>query len=126
MLSFVCSSVVLALMLAPLVLYRLYLYAISDIGAEPNPFPEPWWALFWGSVIAFVLSMFVAVPVVSLFRACLENPARRRVTRGLQKTPEIRIPCRPGALTGRISKHALSVGVRRAAGSRLLALPCSP
>jgi ABC-type phosphate transport system permease subunit len=75
-LSFVCSSVVLALMLAPFVLHRLYLYAISDIGAEPNPFPQPWWALFWGSVIAFVLSLFVAVPVVFLFRLFIRR--RRR------------------------------------------------
>ena len=67
-LSFVCSSVVLALVLTPLVLYRLYLYAISDIGAEPNPFPQPLWSLFWGSVIAFVLCLFVTVPVVFLFR----------------------------------------------------------
>lgn len=67
-LSFVCSTFVLALILTPFVLYRLYLYAISDIGAEPNPFPQPWWALFWGGLIAFVLSTVAAFPVLLLFR----------------------------------------------------------
>jgi hypothetical protein len=69
--SSVCSSIVLALVLTPLVLYRLYLFATSDIGAEPNPFPQPWWALFWGSAIAFALSLLVAVPIVFLFRLCI-------------------------------------------------------
>lgn len=67
-LSFVCGVFVLALILMPFVLYRLYLYAISDIGAEPNPFPQPWWALFWGCVIAFVLSAVCALPVAFVYR----------------------------------------------------------
>lgn len=67
-LSFLCSTLVLALVLAPLVLVSLYYYSVSDIGAEPNPFPQPWWALFWGSVMAFVLSLACAFPIVSLRR----------------------------------------------------------
>jgi hypothetical protein len=67
-LSFVCRAVVLALVLTPFVLLRLYYYAISDIGAEPNPFPEPCWILFWGTVIAFVFSLLGAFPVVFLCR----------------------------------------------------------
>ena len=68
LLSFVCNTVVLALILTPLVLVRLYYYAISDIGAEPNPFPEPWKALFMGSVLAFAVSLVGAFPVVLLYR----------------------------------------------------------
>ena len=68
---------ILALILTPFILYRLYLYAISDIGAEPNPFPQPWWALLWGSAIAFVLSLFAALPVVFLFRLFVQRWRRR-------------------------------------------------
>jgi hypothetical protein len=39
-LSFVSNAFVSALILTPLVLVRLYHYAISDIGAEPNLFPD--------------------------------------------------------------------------------------
>jgi ABC-type Fe3+ transport system permease subunit len=67
-LSFVCSTFVLALILTPFVLHRLYDYAISDIGAEANLFPQPWWALFCGLVIAFVLSVVGALPVVLVYR----------------------------------------------------------
>jgi len=63
-LSFVCSTFVLALIIAPLVLVRLYYYAISDIGAEPNPFPEPWWCFFVGSLLALALGVVCAFLVV--------------------------------------------------------------
>lgn len=76
-LSFVCSALVLGLILTPVVLVRLYYGAISDIGAEPNPFPQPWWALFWGVLIAFVLSLFVALPAVLLLRLLLRRGRRR-------------------------------------------------
>ncbi len=62
--SVIFRTVALAVILTPLVLQRLYDYAVSDIGAEPNPFPQPWWALFWGCLIAFVLSVVGAFPVV--------------------------------------------------------------
>jgi hypothetical protein len=71
-LSFICSVFVLALVLTPFLLYRLYLYAISDIGAD-DPAPLFWWALFPGSVIAIVLSLFAAFPVVLLFRLRSKN-----------------------------------------------------
>jgi hypothetical protein len=64
MLHFLHRTLALTLIFTPFVLVRLYYYAISDIGAEPNPFPKPWWALFWGSVIAFMLSLVVAVPIM--------------------------------------------------------------
>jgi len=76
-LSFICSTVVLALILTPLVLVRLYNWAISDIGAEPNPFPQPWWALFWGSVIAFAFSVACALPVVLVYRLLARRLRRR-------------------------------------------------
>ena len=75
-LSFVCSSVALAFILAPVVSVLFYCWAISDIGAEPDPLPDLGWLLFWCSAIAFVLSLFVAVPVVSLFRLFVRS--RRR------------------------------------------------
>ena len=41
-------------------------------------------------------------------RASLKIPPNRRVrARGLQETAEIALGCRPGPLTGRISKQAL-------------------
>ena len=66
--SFLCGTLAVALIFTPFVLVRLYYYAMSDIGAEPNPFPEPWWALFWGIIIAFVLSLVAAVPIIFLYR----------------------------------------------------------
>jgi len=84
--SFVCSTFVFALILAPLVLQRLYDCAISDIGAEPNPFPHPWWALFWGSVVAFVLSVICALPVVLVYRLVARIWRRRHVAYDCHKT----------------------------------------
>lgn len=68
-LSCLCKTLSLALILTPFILERLYEYAISDIGPEPNPFPEPWRALFWGCAIAFVLGFFCVLPVVSVYQA---------------------------------------------------------
>jgi hypothetical protein len=73
LLSFVCGTLVLALILTPVILCRFYYWAVSDIGAESDAFPEPWWALFWGGVIAFVLSFLFAVPAVLLFRWLLRR-----------------------------------------------------
>ena len=84
-LSFFCRSIVLALIFTPFVLVRLYYYAISDIGVEPNPFPQPWWAVFWGSVIAFVLGLVFAVSIMFLWRLFA-----RRSTRDLTPTKQ---PC---------------------------------
>jgi len=60
-LSFVFDTLVLALVVAPLVLGCLYKWAISDIGAEANPFPGLAW--LWGSLIAFVFGLCVSAPV---------------------------------------------------------------
>ncbi len=70
-LSLICSTVLVALVIAPFVLVRLHYYVVSDIGAEPNPFPEPWWALFWGSVIAFLFGVCGAIPIVWVYRLLL-------------------------------------------------------
>src|SRR5688572_16187688 len=78
--SFICSTFVLALMLTPLILVRLYYYAISDIGAEPNPFPEPWWALFMGTVFSLALSLLCAFPVVLLCRLVRQGWTRRHAS----------------------------------------------
>jgi hypothetical protein len=77
-LSFVCYLFVLALILTPFLLYRLYLCAISDIGAD-DPLPQLVWALSWGSLIAFILSLFAAFPVVLLFRLLAKRRRRRYV-----------------------------------------------
>ncbi len=77
--SFVCSTVVLALLLTPIALGCLYDWAMSDIGAEANPFPQPWWALFWGSVIAFALSLAGAFPVVLFYRLLSRSWRSRNV-----------------------------------------------
>jgi hypothetical protein len=68
LLSFVCSAFILALILTPLVLICLYCYTISDIGAEPTPFPDPWLAFVVGSAVAFVLNLICAFPVVLAYR----------------------------------------------------------
>ena len=58
-------------------------------------------------------------------RACLKRPTPRRVRApGLQEATEIAMPCRPGALTGRVFKQALSAGAGLAAC--LVALLISP
>src|SRR2546426_8802508 len=45
----------------------------------------------------------------TMLRACFKNRRKRRVrARGLQETRRFRPHCRPGPLTGRFLKHALS------------------
>jgi hypothetical protein len=76
-LSFLCRTVLLGLVLAPFILVRLYHYAVSNIGAEPNPFPDPCWALFWGGTIAFVIGLFTAIPFVWFCRLLMRGRRRR-------------------------------------------------
>ena len=66
-LFFVFSSFLLAILLTPLILYGLYQYAMSDIGAD-NPFPEPAWALLMGSILAFILGHFCACTLLLTYR----------------------------------------------------------
>ena len=66
-LSFVSSSLLLAILLTPLILYGLYQYAMSDIGAD-NPFPEPAWALLMGGILAFILGLFCACKLLLTYR----------------------------------------------------------
>jgi len=57
---------------------------------------------------------------------CLETRAPRRVrARGLQETAEIAMRCRPGALTGRVFKHALRKLRLRFGGTSNLVAPTS-
>jgi len=67
-LSFVCSTFVLALISTPLVLVSLYDWYMSDMGAEPNVFPHLGWALLAGSAISFLICFLGTLPVVLLIR----------------------------------------------------------
>jgi hypothetical protein len=87
---------VLALVVTPLILVRLYYYAISDIGAEPTPFPQPWLALLVGSALAFVASLFPSTLVVLLYRL-----TARRLRKGYaepagctERRDRAPVPCR--------------------------------
>jgi hypothetical protein len=66
-LSYFGGVVLLALLFWPLMLFGLYEYAMTDIGAD-NPFPEPGWALLMGSILAFVLSLISACPLLLVYR----------------------------------------------------------
>jgi hypothetical protein len=63
-LSFLLNVFVVTLMFIPFVLVRLYYWAISDIGAEPNPFPAP----LLGLSAAFALSLPCACSAVLAYR----------------------------------------------------------
>ncbi len=58
----------MALIFTPLILSGLYFYLISDIGAEPNPFPDPWFDLVIGIVVSFVIGLICASLVVLTYR----------------------------------------------------------
>jgi vacuolar-type H+-ATPase subunit I/STV1 len=66
--SFVCRTFIWALILTPLILWCLYTFGISDIGTEPDPFPDPWRDLFAICLIAFVLSLVFAFLLVLFYR----------------------------------------------------------
>ena len=66
-LSFFCRVFLLGLILTPVVIWRLYAYFTSDIGAD-NPFPDPWRALAWMITLAFAISLVCAFPFVLLYR----------------------------------------------------------
>ena len=68
LLSFVCHVSVMALILTPLILVGLYFYAISDIGAEPNPFPDPWLDLAVGTALSFVIGLACASLMILTYR----------------------------------------------------------
>lgn len=72
-LSLLCSMLLVAFIFSPLVLYWLYCWFMSDIGAESNPFPEPWRAFFMGLAVSFVMSLPPAFLVASVFRIFLRH-----------------------------------------------------
>jgi hypothetical protein len=73
LLSFVCSVFVAALIFTPFILAGLYFYLISDIGAEPRPFPDPWFDLAVGISVSFVIGIICASPVVLVYRLLARN-----------------------------------------------------
>ena len=76
-LSFVCSVFVLALALAPVVLFGLYRWVMSDLEGVTTPgtfsFAELGRFLLVGGVVAFVLSLVCALPAVSVYRFLLRR-----------------------------------------------------
>ena len=76
-LSYFSGVFLLALLLSPLILFGLYEYAMTDIGAD-NPFPEPGSALLMGSILAFVLGLFCACPLVLAYRLVARIWQRRQ------------------------------------------------
>jgi|SRR5882724_1011851 len=67
-LSFVCSVLVSTLIFTPLILIGLYYYDLSDIGAEPDPFPDPWQDFVFGSILSFVISLVCSFFVILAHR----------------------------------------------------------
>ncbi len=67
-LSFLCTSTLLALAFTPLILAGLYFWLTSDIGAEPRPFPDPWFDFAIGSIFSFVVGFICASFVVTIYR----------------------------------------------------------
>jgi hypothetical protein len=65
--SFVCSVLLLAPLITPFVIWRLYVYLTSDMGAEGPP-PDPCLALASLIIFAFAVSLICAVPLVLLYR----------------------------------------------------------
>jgi hypothetical protein len=71
--SFVCSVVVLAVIFTPAILVGLYFWLTSDIGAESQPFPDPWFDLAVGAGISFVVGIICASLVVLIYRCMTRN-----------------------------------------------------
>jgi len=67
-LSFVCSVFVSTLIFTPLILIGLYHYDLNDIGAEPDPFPDPLLDFVVGSILSFVISLVCSFFVVLAHR----------------------------------------------------------
>ncbi len=76
----------MALMVTPLILVGLYFYAVSDIGAEPNPFPDPWLDLAVGTALSFVIAIICASLVALMYRLLARAWSRNR----LAKSPKPR------------------------------------
>ena len=66
-LSILYSVLLLGPILTPVVIWRLYVYFTSDIGAD-NPVPDPWPAFAWMIILAFTISLVCAFPRVLLYR----------------------------------------------------------
>jgi hypothetical protein len=76
-LSFICSVIIWAVIFTPAILVSLYFYLISDIGAESRPFPDPWFDLAVGIFVSFVIGIFCASLVVSIYRCMTRNWSSR-------------------------------------------------
>ena len=74
----------MALIFTPLILVGLYFYFTSDIGAEPNPFPDPWLDLAVGTVLSFVIGLACASLILLTYRLLARAGSRNTLT----KSPE--------------------------------------
>jgi hypothetical protein len=74
----------MALIFTPLVLVGLYFYFTSDIGAEPNPFPDPWLDLAVGTALSFVIALICASLVALTYRLLARAWSRNRLTKSLE------------------------------------------
>lgn len=63
--TFLLKAGALAMVTTPIGLYWLYCWATADIGAEPNPFPNPWLMLIVGLGISFLGSFVCACPLLA-------------------------------------------------------------
>jgi hypothetical protein len=81
LLSFVWHVSVMALIFTPLILVGLYFYFTSDIGAEPNPFPDPWLDLAVGTALSFVIGLACASLVALTYRLLARAWSRNRLTK---------------------------------------------
>ena len=65
-LSFICSTLVIAAILAPFILIAVIPAVIDDKGSDPSPGGRQ--LLVWGSVVACVIGLGAAVPLVCIGR----------------------------------------------------------
>jgi hypothetical protein len=88
-LSIFCGVLLLAPILTPVVIWSLYVYFTTDIGAE-GPISDPWPALAWMIIFAFTISLISAFPLVLLYRLsarCWKRWQAARVQRNARRRP---------------------------------------
>ena len=58
---------ILALCFTPAILVALYNYFTSDLGAD-DPFPDPWFALAFCTVLSFAIGLICATATMMAYR----------------------------------------------------------
>jgi hypothetical protein len=71
--SFLCSVLLSTLISAPLILAGLYYYDLGDIGAEPDPFPDPYMVFVVGSAVSIALGFIFSFCAVLSYRLLARN-----------------------------------------------------